>query len=436
MAFCYVVTGTRGSGKGAYSVLRIKEALEEGRRVATNMQLFMNHIGDDETHYNVSRLPDFPTGNFLYQLGKAYEFDSNKPETMDASKEGLMILDEAFLYLSTAKHKDFDALVKYLVLSRKLGWNILIVCQNKDQLQDTIYRSLADKLIICRDNVNFRIPYLTNILNKLGFDSFIKDSHSAFIFSGRSELDDVEEEVPFKNRPHRLSYATGQLFTDQSEYLSDKFVDMRAVYTYLPSLYLSGNYFIQKLDTQKQKILTTYNKDLPAMATKSKGFDTAFKIKIGLLLGGVLVYMYFSSPMDNKFLKQAIGDTSDVSQQVMPTQQVIPTQQALSVPSQSAPVNDVNLYNNDFVAQLFANYRPRLTAYMSSEKHGTTAIIDFYMGDEIYERLTLKEFHLYGYSVEPSANAVVVRGNNFLKRVSSWPLRETTQNPTPAINNG
>jgi len=329
MAFCYVVTGTRGSGKGAYSVFRIKQALAEGRRVATNMHLFMDHIGDDTTHYNVTRLPDFPTGDFLYQLGQAYDFDSNKPETLDPTKEGLMVLDEASLYLNSARAKDFDALVKYLVLSRKLGWNILIVCQNKDQLQDTIYKSLADKLIVCRDNVNFRIPYLSSLLERFGLESFIKDSHSAFVFGGRSELDALEKEVPFKNRPHRLSYSTAQLFTDQTEYLGDDFVDMRSSYSYLPSLYLTGNYYLQKLEDQKNNVFNIFNKE-SVMQAKTGGMGTGFYIKIAFLIVGLIAFMYFSNPLDNKFIKEAIGDTSQPVQPVQVVQSVQPVVAAQS----------------------------------------------------------------------------------------------------------
>jgi len=424
MAYCYVVTGTRGSGKGAFSVASIKDALANQNRIATNMLLFMHELGDDETHYDVTRLPDFPTGDHLYQLGKAYDFDPNKPETINTDKEGLLLLDEASLYLNSARAKDFDSLVKYLVLSRKLGWNILIICQNKDQLQDTIYKSLADKLIVCRDNVNFRVPYLSKLLENLGLQSLIKDSHSAFVFSGRSELDALEKEIKFKNRPHRLCYSTAQLFSDQTEYLGNSFVDMRANYTYLPLLYLSGNYYIQKLNNLKQSIITTYQeKEIDDMvSSKGQGLSTGEKIKAVLLIVGVIAFVYFQNPMDNKIVKDMLdqpeqGQPLPQVSSVLP-QQVIPQQQVQVIAPVVAAVAPIS--RDDFVRALFRNYRPNLTAYMNSPTMGVSVVIDFYKSSALYERLTLDDFHIHGYSVTPSGDAVIIRGDDFNKRVTTW----------------
>jgi hypothetical protein len=199
---------------------------------------------------------------------------------------------------------------------------------------------------------------------------------------------------------------------------------MRAVYSYLPACYLNGNYYLDKLEKKKQAVFNHFNqkKEGDLMAQQSKGFSTGEKLKLVGLLAGLAAFFYFSNPMDNKYIKQIAGE------EVAP---VAPLASQAPVIIPSIPVAQSSLSDNcqiqvtdDFIRQLFDNYRPNLTMYMSSPKFGVSAVIDFYDGKDLHERLTMDDFHRYGYSVTPSGQAVYVKGVNFQKRVTTWNFQD------------
>jgi len=117
----YVVFGALGSGKSLIAVSRIRDYLEEGRPVASNLDLYPDHLPPGR----IVRLPDLVTADALNALG---ENDNGGDET----RNGLIVLDECALWLNSRKwgEKTRQALIDWMVHARKLGWDLMFLVQH------------------------------------------------------------------------------------------------------------------------------------------------------------------------------------------------------------------------------------------------------------------------------------------------------------------
>lgn len=410
MAYCYFIHGTRGSGKGAFAVHRIKDALLESRKVATNMTLFLDNLMPESSYSDVMRLPDIPNGGHLHSLGLAYDFNPDDPSTIDPSKEGLLVLDEIKLYL-TKSNKEFHEIVNFLVQSRKYGWNILLTGQHKDQAEEVVYKSLTDKLIVCRDETKF-LGKFVKYFSFINLPFLAPSNHKAYVFNGRSELDELEETIPYDWRPVKLAYSTAQIFSKDTIYLKDKFIDMRSIFTYLPPAYLSKYHFIKQYQDKIDTLLDINPKGATmAISRTQQGMTTGTKVKIGMMLLGLGAYYYFSNPLDNPIIQKISGE--EVQQ--------TPPQAHHSHIQSSEPVNQfVSYTDGDLIKNLFSKYDAQLSALFTDSIYGVTAVIDFYQSGKLVERLTTQDFHFHGYSVEVlDLDSVFVTSSTFKKRVKA-----------------
>jgi len=80
----FAVTGKKRSGKGLFCAGLIRDALREGRRVATNMDIFPEHLVSPHNKTCFIRLPDHPTAQDMNALGQGYE-GNEVDEEMDGT---------------------------------------------------------------------------------------------------------------------------------------------------------------------------------------------------------------------------------------------------------------------------------------------------------------------------------------------------------------
>jgi len=126
----YCITGDLGSGKSLVSVGRIRDYLYQNRPIATNLDLYLDKLVPAASTIRPYRLPDYPTSKDLWALGKGNE-------TPDESNNGLLVLDELGASLNTREwqnHSDRKDIIKYLLHTRKLGWDVLLIVQHVDML--------------------------------------------------------------------------------------------------------------------------------------------------------------------------------------------------------------------------------------------------------------------------------------------------------------
>lgn len=65
----FAVTGKKRSGKGLFCAGLIRDALREGKRVATNMDIFPLELLSPLSKATFFRLPDVPTAEDMLAIG-------------------------------------------------------------------------------------------------------------------------------------------------------------------------------------------------------------------------------------------------------------------------------------------------------------------------------------------------------------------------------
>jgi len=160
----YLVTGRLGGGKTLVSVGRLVEYLERGRPVATNLDLDLAKLPANIKAPRIVRLPDRPSGDDLATLGKAHD-------TPDESQNGLLVLDECGVIFNAREWADKgrQGVVDWLLHSRKLGWDVLLIVQAPNLLDKQLREALCEMLVVCRRLDRLKIPFLGAIFKVLTF---------------------------------------------------------------------------------------------------------------------------------------------------------------------------------------------------------------------------------------------------------------------------
>ncbi|PHS69862.1 MAG: hypothetical protein COB22_08635 [Cycloclasticus sp.] len=339
---CSFITGTRGSGKSLYSVIEAFSYLNANKSVATNLNIYPDcRIKVD---YKLTRIPDIPSSSSFRQLGLGCDEKFLTKEHYDKTKFGLILLDEISLFLNSKSDKEFKAIVAWLVQSRKYGWDIFCLAQNKEQVHDEVYKALCDNLVICKSDDLVSIPYMGRIMRMFGFKGMLPENYTALKLNGRSEQSEVMETISYSRKGFSLAYDTSQTFVEDYEYLNNRTVDMRCNYSVVSEYLLSGKKLIDeykiKIDDITNKVSSIKEGDTMAL-NHHEGAKN--KMKIGLLIVGLIVFFYFNNPLDNKLLANVTG------QEVLDNSEV-EFKQALTLPQQTIlSVNTVDIFQSMIV---------------------------------------------------------------------------------------
>src|SRR5690349_9318508 len=120
-----LVTGKLGAGKSLVCVGKIQDYLMAGRRVATNLDLYLERLLPSRARkVQCVRLPDKPTAADLELLGSGND-------TPDESQNGLIVLDELGTWLNARQwgDKERQPVIDWLLHSRKKGWDVMFIVQ-------------------------------------------------------------------------------------------------------------------------------------------------------------------------------------------------------------------------------------------------------------------------------------------------------------------
>ena len=365
------VAAETGGGKGIFSDSEIENYLSQNRKVATNMDLFLEHFDDDLAAHSVTRLPDKPTRQHMLDLG----FGSD-PDDKNKHHYGLIVLDEISLFLDTKRSSEFVGLYNWFKQRRKFHWDIIFICQHPDQVQDEFYKALCNQLVMCQERDLIPIPYIGGFLRYLGLSGNMSDGHFYTRYMGKSQLDRAIETKPYENKPHRKKYDTDQFFDDGIELVGEELLDMRATYSYVPKHYLVERNYLG-LEIKEDD-----------MAKPDYQFKTQQKFKtfgVGLLLIGC-VYMIFKPTSSPSNTSAAVSRSVQVAQ--------TPTRKKQEF---------------DFVSYLFENFQPRLMSYVNSgtDTFGTVAFIDN-ENNWIHQTLTMQDFTILGYRTRKTQSGLLI----------------------------
>lgn len=184
MSEAQFISGKRGYGKGLYGVLQASRYLKQNRMVATNVDLFLEHLTQPHNTTNVYRLPDQP---------KSWHYEALPMPTENIKDEdsfGLLLLDEVSIYLNAQKwnEKDRQQQKDFFNESRKKGWDIVFIGQYFNQLDNGL-RELVDTHSFVKRTDKLAIPFITFFFKNF-FDLDVRwpKFHYALTFNGINKL--------------------------------------------------------------------------------------------------------------------------------------------------------------------------------------------------------------------------------------------------------
>lgn len=158
----YVITGTRGAGKSLVAVARIREYLEQGRPVATNLDIDLVKLCKTAPAAPLIRMPDRP-------LAEDFEGLPVVHDTGNEELNGAIVLDECAVWLNAREWNggDRQRIVDWLLHSRKRGWDLFFIVQDVGLLDKQARTTLFDYRVSCKRLDRLRIPFLGRILKLL-----------------------------------------------------------------------------------------------------------------------------------------------------------------------------------------------------------------------------------------------------------------------------
>jgi hypothetical protein len=178
----FIVTGKLGSGKTLSMVARMRSYLEAGKPVATNVDIDLRQLTRRKPKATLTRLPDKPTAEDFAALGQVHA-------TAREELNGALVLDECGTWLNTRQwgDKGRQAIIDWLLHSRKLGWDVFLIVQNLSLVDKQIRDALAEYVVICRRLDRLKIPYLAGVIKLLSFGLLsgrMPKVHVATVFYG------------------------------------------------------------------------------------------------------------------------------------------------------------------------------------------------------------------------------------------------------------
>ena len=232
----WVVTGKLGGGKSLMSVSRIQKYLLEGRKVATNLDIYPEHLlGIDKKNTELYRLPDIPTVNDLKALPIGYD----GPD-IDEGKNGLLVLDECGIFLNSREwnapgRKEVNAHFKLL---RKLRWDAIFIIQDIENLDADARRTIAEHVVYCRRMDRMKIPFISSIFKLITtYDLPLPRVHMGIVKYGTEASSMKVDQWNYYGDRLYQAYNTEQLF-DPTENIGG----IDALTTILPTYYTHGRY--------------------------------------------------------------------------------------------------------------------------------------------------------------------------------------------------
>ena len=206
----YSVEGKLGTGKGKFCVFRAQQALREGRRVAANFELRLQHLVP-ELDASYTRLPHKPQAFDLAAIGHG------NPDSYDEEKNGCLFLDECATWLNARAFQDKSraGVLDWCVHARKHGWDVYFVVQNADAIDKQIRTSMIELACRCARLDKVRIPFIGGMLGSIfgGRAGYFPRMH--MVTARNMDFPTVvAERWFFKGDDLHQSYDTREVFTE------------------------------------------------------------------------------------------------------------------------------------------------------------------------------------------------------------------------------
>lgn len=205
----YSVEGKLGTGKTKFSVWRAQEALRQGRRVASNVELHLADLVPEIDRPSYVRVPDKPTPDDLAAIGHG------NPDSYDEDRNGVLILDELGTWLNsrTFQDKSRAGVLDWLIHARKLGWDVYLIVQDANMIDRQVRESLIEYQCRCMRMDKVRIPVIGKLLGILGGRwGYLPRFHLVTARVGQGPTAVVAERWAYRGDDLHAAYDTRQIF--------------------------------------------------------------------------------------------------------------------------------------------------------------------------------------------------------------------------------
>jgi hypothetical protein len=207
----FAVTGKKRSGKGLFCAGLIRDALRDGKRVATNMDFFPDAVFPAHFKGTYYRLPDCPTVADLEAIGQGND-------VVDDSQNGIVVLDECSKFFNCRQwgDKERQPLLDWLIHSGKLGWDVYYQMQGLEQVDKQLKSTQIEYHISVKRTDRWPIPGVTALSKLVGLDLRFPKMHIGVIRHGCDRDSLVVDRKWYKAKDLFDAYDTRQVFLDRN----------------------------------------------------------------------------------------------------------------------------------------------------------------------------------------------------------------------------
>lgn len=234
----YAITGKLGSGKGKAGIDQVRRYLRAGKRVATNCDVFLEHLMPERDRSTVIRIPDKPCSVDLYLIGSGNKFLQFEPiisqgrngleasapspkllSGFDESHNGALILDECGSWLNTRNFQDKGRaeMLEWAIHARKYGWDIFFIMQNISQVDKQLRDSLLEYVVRLNRLDRLKVPVVSGLIKVAtagATEGALPRMHVGVVRLGASPDGLVADRWIFRGDDLNDAYNTTQVFSD------------------------------------------------------------------------------------------------------------------------------------------------------------------------------------------------------------------------------
>lgn len=208
----YAFTGKKGTGKSKHAVIRIRDVyLKRGRRVASNLDLYLEPMFGPHSRVTYVRVPDKPTEFDLLAAGHG-----NPDDPYNEEKAGALVLDELGTWFNsrTFNDKGRAGTLDYLAHARKKGWDCYYIMQDIVQVDKQLRDSFIEQVARHTRFDKVRIPFVGQFLSLLFGErvGYLPRFHSAVFRVGTASTDLVSDRFMYRGNDIQPCYDTLQVF--------------------------------------------------------------------------------------------------------------------------------------------------------------------------------------------------------------------------------
>jgi hypothetical protein len=232
---CIFIKGSLGGGKTMGAVKLAEEFLAAGRPVASNCDLYLEHLVPNPKDKNatVLRLPDYPKLHDFLSAGHGSETPKRR------NTHGLILLDECGTWLNSRDAMDKEVkkhrlqTIKLFLDIRKRGWAIGFIVQDEELVDKQIRLVMMQFKIEMKNTEHMPIPLLGFPWKLLTGKMLTMPKRHLGIVRYVPNKEQMVDWWWFEGSPYYKKYDTEQEFDPDYD---------DGTYQYLPNYYQFGRY--------------------------------------------------------------------------------------------------------------------------------------------------------------------------------------------------